>query len=182
MVLTQIPQHKRVAPCDIHFQSFCRMRHSQLYQDMGWLLIVSTKYVHSEKTFIGIFLAQYKLKPVYSSERERESHLEKIFPIAKCRRPRRHSALCKRLWKYSQVPSTSRANAPAKCHVKITSQLKIKSSHIKTIACTHNTYISSYNVVGVMFNVSCEAKVTDLHLSAMCHQNISGCQVPMDTL
>lgn len=126
VVLTQILQHNRVAPCDIHFQSFCRMRHSQLYQDMGWLLIVSTKYVHNEKPFIGIVLAQYKLKPVYGSERERDRDLEKRFPIAKCRRPRRHSALYKPLWKYSQVPSTSRANAPAKMSCKNNKSAKNK--------------------------------------------------------
>lgn len=48
--------------------------------------------------------------------------------------------------------------------------------------CIQNTYISSYNIVGVMFDVSSEAKVTDLHLSTKCHQNISGCQVSMDAL
>lgn len=48
--------------------------------------------------------------------------------------------------------------------------------------CIQNTYISSYNIVGVMINVSSEAKITNLHLPAMRHQNISGSQVSVDAL
>lgn len=44
------------------------------------------------------------------------------------------------------------------------------------------TYAAFRDVVGIMHDVSGQAKVTDLHQFALADQHISGSKVPMDTL
>lgn len=50
------------------------------------------------------------------------------------------------------------------------------------IAIDRGTYAAFWDVVGVMHDVSGQAKVTDLHKFALTDQHISGCEVTMDTL
>ena len=116
---------------------------------------------------------------------DNKAYLEKRSPREGPRRTKRHSEWCTPGRRWSRGPSTSEGDAPgagSRCRFNCFTVLSSVRWIFFFFCQFGGTHISLADVVGVFVDISGEAKVTDLDHVVLWEQDVSGCQISVDTL
>lgn len=146
-------------------------------------------------------LSSYLFPTPHPGGGQREvTYLRKIFPRATHRKTTHRSELCILCQKWFPGPSTSKGVGPegetsrheipnwqvSKGNTPLTSKHKSTQSWNSTPeqpqSSPLDTYISFSDIIRVFINVPGQAEVTDLNHILLRQENVSCCQVPVDTL